>query len=216
MHDSRPGQGVQQHGVGTGRLDQHSQLAPRGRERAEVAAVRSCRPRKRLGRDVELTEHQCDLGLGGDSVVRVVAGPDEHAMCLARELVRTLALAGQHAQGRRVDRRVIARRVAEYALVQRGRTREVAPTGERLVLGDARLERRHVFVVDAGEAVLREAAGGLAGGPGARERQHRPVLQPKVVRVLRKASSLSPYRRRIGTAMSPNAGSTRAPASPPG
>ena len=126
---------------------------------------------------------------------RVVGALFAAARCVeggACELARHLRLAGDEAERGCVDRGVVATRARmdrpiAVAGTQRLRAPAVERGVEREILGDARGERRDVLfpLRRRQQSVAKEPLLGLFRGARAREREHRAVLEPELVGVLR-------------------------------
>ena len=130
------------------------------------------------------------LGLGRGGVVGVVVGSPDAGPAPPRRGAASLLVAGDQAQGRGVDRRVVAAGPLEDREVPARRgappasARSPASARQRPVLGDPRAERAHVLVLELAEPVGVEAPRRLLGRARARQAEHGPVAQPEIVGML--------------------------------
>ncbi len=181
-------------GVEAHQLTDQSQLPPGRREGAVVTLMAGGCKFKRGAGAVHVAEQQPRLSHRGGGVI-VSRRLTDHLERTLGPLPRQRALPGDERQRRRIDERVVAAGSREHLVVELGRMggltaprRSVA--AERDVLGDPGAQRGDVLVGvrDGAQAVQLEMPGGLLGCAGASEREHGPVLEADVVRVLGKAA----------------------------
>ena len=138
-------------------------------------------------------EYQVGLGLRGRGVVRPVSVAPKRVEGGPSELARAVRIARDEAERGGVHRRVPAAGARVDSRVQLGRARR-GPAALRAlaaksdVLDDARPQGRHVLGIDIGQPELAKAPRGLVRRAGACQREHRPVPEPEIVRVLFEAT----------------------------
>ena len=188
MRHFRAGQQIEQAVVCCGQATDHAKLSARAGVGAMIGAVARQRQNERFAGAVLVSEQQVRLGLSGRRVVRAVVPLLEHRENLGREQSGPLDVTGEERKRGGVYRRV----VAACPLIDRGialcGTFGMTPlslpdAGKRDVLLDSRAQGGDLLVVDRLEPQLRKSSGRLVRRTRTGQGKHRPVLQPKIVRI---------------------------------
>ena len=132
-----------------------------------------------------ISTQEASLRLGGGGPIRAFSGAGENVESRLGESLGATPIAADQPQRGGVDRGVVAAGAGKDSAVELCRKpRTAAPlttsAGERRVFGDARPQRQYLLVRAAPERIPVKSASRFLGGAGAREREHRPVLEGQV------------------------------------
>lgn len=186
----RPGQLRQDRRIGTGEPADQAQLAPRRRQRTEVAVVLFRGPLQRPDGGPCIPHHQVGLGLRGCRVVTHLPGCGNQFERLCRQLRGARRVTSEKGEGGGVDGGVVTAGGYPYSPVVLGRGQGelaalvVVGGSQCLVLVDAGPQRGDVLGPDRPEVEHLELAGGLNRRTGAGQGEHRPVAEGRIAGML--------------------------------